>query len=50
MQAVADYEFERWLGSSTNGDNFLARPPARLGLTAEHVVVKVISEIGRAHV
>ncbi len=42
MQGIADYEFVRQLGESNYGENYLARTPARLGIPAEHVVVKVI--------
>jgi serine/threonine protein kinase len=42
MQAIADYQFVRRLGDSNYGENYLARAPARLGISAEYVVVKVI--------
>ncbi|MEQ6903403.1 serine/threonine-protein kinase [Nocardioides sp. YIM 152588] len=43
MQGIADYEFIRPLGESNYGTNYLARTPERLGIDAEHVVVKVIA-------
>lgn len=43
MNGIADYEFTGELGESNYGLNYLARTPARLGLSAPHVVVKVIS-------
>jgi serine/threonine protein kinase len=43
MQGIADYEFVRQIGESNYGENFLALAPARLGIPADHVVVKVIS-------
>lgn len=43
MDGIADYEFERPLGESNYGTNYLARTPARLGIDADHVVVKVIA-------
>jgi serine/threonine protein kinase len=43
MHGIADYEFVRRLGDSNYGENYLSRTPARLGISAEFVVVKVIS-------
>jgi serine/threonine protein kinase len=43
MQGIADYEFIRPLGESNYGTNYLARTPARLGIDADEVVVKVIA-------
>ena len=43
MQGIADYEFIRPLGESNYGTNYLATAPARLGIAAEEVVVKVIA-------
>ncbi|MBM9461511.1 serine/threonine protein kinase [Nocardioides sp. zg-536] len=43
MQGIADYEFVRALGESNYGTNYLARTPARLGIGAAEVVVKVIA-------
>lgn len=43
MQRIADYTFERELGSANYGSWFLARTPARLPLDTEYVVVKVMS-------
>ena len=44
MQAIADYEFIRLIGESNYGENYLAKPPPRLGIPEdEYVVVKVIS-------
>ena len=42
MQGIADYRFVRPLGEGAHGTFFLAVPPPRLGLTAEHVAVKVL--------
>ena len=42
MDGIADYRFIRPLGEGAHGSFFLAVPPARLGLTAEHVAVKVL--------
>ncbi len=42
MQGIADYHFIRPLGEGAHGSFFLAVPPARLGLTADHVAVKVL--------
>ena len=42
--AVADYEIVRLLGEGNNGRFYLARPPARLGLAEEHVVLKVFGD------
>lgn len=43
MQGIADYEFIRPLGESNYGTNYLANAPARLGIAAAEVVVKVIA-------
>lgn len=43
MQGIADYRFVRPLGEGSHGSFYLAVPPARLGLAAEHVAVKVLS-------
>ena len=43
MQGIADYRFLRPLGEGAHGTFYLATPPARLGLTAEHVAVKVLA-------
>ena len=43
MQGIADYEFVRPLGESNYGTNYLATAPARLGIAATEVVVKVIA-------
>lgn len=43
MQGIADYEFIRPLGESNYGNNYLAKAPARLGIDADRVVVKVIA-------
>ncbi|UMG91783.1 protein kinase [Nocardioides sp. TF02-7] len=42
MQGIADYDFIRPLGESNYGTNYLAQAPARLGVAAGEVVVKVI--------
>ena len=43
MQGIADYQFTRALGESNYGTNYLATPPARLGIAESEVVVKVIA-------
>ena len=43
MQGIADYQFVRALGESNYGTNYLAQAPARLGIPAAEVVVKVIA-------
>lgn len=43
MQGIADYVFVRPLGESNYGTNYLATAPARLGIPANEVVVKVIA-------
>jgi serine/threonine protein kinase len=43
MQGIADYRFIRPLGEGSHGTFYLAVPPARLGLDAEHVAVKVLA-------
>ncbi len=42
MQGIADYRFVRPLGEGAHGAFYLAVPPARLGLQADHVAVKVL--------
>lgn len=42
--AVADYEIVRLLGEGNHGRYYLARPPARLGLTEEFVALKVFGD------
>lgn len=42
--AVADYEVVRLLGEGNHGRFWLARPPARLGLTDEYVALKVFGD------
>jgi serine/threonine protein kinase len=41
MDQIADYTLVRSLGGGANGEYYLASPPARLGLVAEYVAVKV---------
>ncbi len=41
---VADYEVVRLLGEGNHGRFYLARPPARLGLTEEFVALKVFGD------
>lgn len=41
--AIADYEIVRLLGSGNNGRYYLAKPPARLGISDEYVALKVFS-------
>ena len=43
LVSIADYEVVRFLGHANRGQLFLARPPQRLGLDDEHVVVKVMT-------
>jgi serine/threonine protein kinase len=43
MQGIADYRFVRPLGEGSHGTFYLAVPPPRLGLDAEHVAVKVLA-------
>lgn len=40
---IADYELVRSLGEGNHGEFFLAVPPARLPVDAEHVAVKILS-------
>jgi serine/threonine protein kinase len=40
--AIADYQVVRSLGESNHGSFYLARPPTRLGLADEFVVLKVV--------
>jgi serine/threonine protein kinase len=42
VEGIADYRFLRSLGEGNHGEFFLAEAPPRLGLDAEHVVVKVL--------
>jgi serine/threonine protein kinase len=42
-QGIADYEFVRFLGQGNNGAFYLAKPPARVHVDAEHVAVKVLT-------
>lgn len=42
--AMADYEIVRALGEGNNGRFYLARPPARLPVDDEYVVVKVFTD------
>lgn len=42
LQGIGDYEFVSEIGHGSNGRYFLATPPQRLGIDADHVVVKVI--------
>ena len=43
MDRIADYTFVRSLGEGNYGEFYLAPPPPRLKLDAEHVAVKVLS-------
>jgi eukaryotic-like serine/threonine-protein kinase len=43
MDKIADYRLVRSLGGGSHGEFFLAEPPARLGLDAEYVAVKVMA-------
>jgi serine/threonine protein kinase len=43
MKGIADYTFVRSLGEGAHGEFFLAVPPPRLPIAAEHVAVKVLS-------
>jgi serine/threonine protein kinase len=40
---IADYPLVRSLGAANYGELYLATPPARLNLSVDHVVVKVLS-------
>lgn len=42
MDGIADYTFVRELSQGGHGAFFLAHPPARLGVEADHVSVKVL--------
>lgn len=44
MNGIADYVFIRHLGDGNHGSFWLARPPERLGVTAESVAVKVLGQ------
>lgn len=44
VERVADYELVQLLGEGNHGRYFLARPPARLGLDAEFVALKVFGD------
>lgn len=43
MQGIADYTFIKAMGEGAHGTFYLATPPARLGLPATHVAVKVLT-------
>jgi serine/threonine protein kinase len=43
MQGIADYVFVRPLGEGSHGVFYLAVPPPRLGLSVDHVAVKVLA-------
>jgi serine/threonine protein kinase len=43
VDGIADYTFIRPLGEGNHGRYYLATPPARLGLDAQSVVVKVVA-------
>lgn len=43
MQGIADYRFVRPLGEGAHGTFYLAVPPPRLGMSVEHVAVKVLT-------
>jgi serine/threonine protein kinase len=43
LPVLADYEVVRQLGEGNHGRFYLARPPARLGLSDEYVAVKVFA-------
>ncbi|GCD88714.1 hypothetical protein NLS1_07200 [Nocardioides sp. LS1] len=43
MDGVADYTFVEFLGAAGHGSRYLARTPARLGVSAPWVAVKVFS-------
>ena len=43
MDKIADYRLVRSLGGGSHGEFFVAEPPARLGLDAEYVAVKVMA-------
>jgi serine/threonine protein kinase len=43
VDRIADYSIVRSLGEGNHGEFFLAHPPARLGLDAEFVAVKVLT-------
>src|SRR5512143_297089 len=42
MDGIADYTFVRLLGEGNHGRFYLARPPGRLPVDADHVAVKVM--------
>lgn len=42
MKRIADYRFDKSLGSGNHGEFFLAKPPKRLGLDVDRVAVKVL--------
>ena len=44
VTAIADYAILRLIGEGNNGRFYLARPPARLGLAAEFVTLKVFGD------
>jgi eukaryotic-like serine/threonine-protein kinase len=43
--AIGDYQLHGRLGEGTHGRFYLATPPARLGLDAERVVVKIVESV-----
>ncbi|MGH9156097.1 MAG: serine/threonine-protein kinase [Acidimicrobiales bacterium] len=43
VDQIADYIFVRALAEGNHGQFFLAKPPARLPISAEHVAVKVLA-------
>jgi eukaryotic-like serine/threonine-protein kinase len=43
VDGIADYVFIRPLNEGNHGQYYLAKPPARLGLEATNVVVKVVA-------
>lgn len=45
MEQIADYRLVRSLGEGNHGEIFLAETPDRLGIDAEHVAVKVLTEM-----
>src|SRR5262245_23149985 len=44
MDHLADFVIDRPLGRTNHGELYLARPPARLGVAAEQVVLKVLDQ------
>jgi serine/threonine protein kinase len=45
VEQIADYRLVRSLGEGNHGEFFLAETPERLGIAAEHVAVKVLTEM-----